>query len=792
MGINAVCLLTGVLWLQCAAALPAWARWGWAVALVSVVISAWAARAGRRWRARSAGLARVAGALGLAAVMLAGYGYAAWRAELRLADGLDPALEGRDLNLSGVIASLPDDNGDGVRFVFEVDAGVENTLRVPHQIWLSWYRTSAFGRTAQVGREVPDLVPGERWRLPVRLKLPHGAAVPGGFDYEAWLLARGLRATGYVTGTGERLAAAGGGFMFRVHRLRQEIRRRFETALPDAPYRGVLVALAVGDQGAIDDTQWEVLRRTGVQHLVAISGLHVALVALAVGGLAAVWWRRVPWLVLRCPARCAAAVAGLGAAVGYALLAGMGIPVQRALIMLTLVALALVSRREVSARQVLACALLAVLVVDPWAVLAAGFWLSFGAVAVILLTVGGRVAPVRGWRGAARLQLAITLATIPVLVTLFQGFSLVAPLANTFAIPLVSFVITPLVLAAALIPVDAVLELAHGFTDWMMAALQWLASSGLALREQALPPPWQLAAASVAMGLLILPRGTPGRLAALAVVGGFFLWQPARPGAGDFHAAILDVGQGLAVHVQTAGHDLLFDTGPGYGRSNAGERTVYPYLRALGVRRLDAVLISHDDSDHAGGAGSVFARVEVDRILAGVSFGAEHDSVHTKVEPCVAGAAWQWDEVRFAVLAPEALPVTGRRDNGQSCVLRVSASSGASLLLMGDVERGGEGRLVARYGSALATTAVVAGHHGSKSSSAKAFVAATHPEVAIFSAGYRNRYGHPHPQVLERWTGAGARNLRTDSDGTILLDAGAQGLTAVGWRELQPRYWHGR
>jgi competence protein ComEC len=397
---------------------------------------------------------------------------------------------------------------------------------------------------------------------------------------------------------------------------------------------------------------------------------------------------------------------------------------------------------------------------------------------------------------------------VAALAALFQGFSIVSPLANAFAIPAVSFAITPLTLAATILPFDWPLERAHMLTAWMMQALHWLSSSPLALREQPLPPPWLLATAMAAAILLILPRGTPGRLAALALIGGFLCWQPERPRSGDFRATVLDVGQGLAIHVQTAHHDLLYDSGPLYGAaSDAGERVVTPYLRALGVRRLDKAMISHDDADHAGGLESVRARVTVAETIAGDAGGATYE-IEAPPErsawnargarlapvygtPCISGLRWRWDEVDFTVLAPDGLSGK-RRDNAESCVLRISAAGGASLLLTGDMESSGENRLLEHLGDALASTAVVAGHHGSRSSSSPAFVAAVRPDVAIFSAGYRNRYGHPHPVVLSRWAVAGARNLRTDGEGSVLLASEGEKVKAVGWRELHPRYWHGR
>jgi competence protein ComEC len=739
-----------------------------------------------------------------------GYAWAAWRADGRMADALDPALEGRDLLLTGVIASLPDDRGNGIRFVFEIEHmeaaknfDAPNRTSVPRRVLLSWY--AGRGSPGEEAPPMPVVRPGERWQLPVRLRLPHGAAVPGVFDYEAWLLERGLRATGYVRGNGVLISAEANGWMNRVHRLREHIRQKFETALPDAPYRGILVALVIGEQSAISTEQWEILRRTGVLHLIAISGMHITLVAFAVGGLCVSIWRRVPWLMRRSPARLPGAVAGMMAAGAYALLAGLGVPVQRALVMLAVAALCMTARRETSARNVLSLALLGVLLADPMAPLAAGFWLSFGAVAVILLTLNGRIKPVQNWQSAVKVQLAITLAMVPVLVALFQGFSLASPIGNAIAIPIVNLAITPLVLLAAIFPADWLLDLAHTLTAWMMTALQWLSGFSLALYEHPLPPPWLLPVATAAVLLLILPRGTPGRLAALAILSGFFLWQPERPRPGDFRAAVLDVGQGLAVHVQTAHHDLLYDSGPFFGdTSDAGERIVAPYLRALGVGRLDAALISHDDTDHAGGLKSVQRRVRIDEIFAGGEISEpgtspprgtwnarEAQLAPVRGTPCVAGLRWRWDGVDFTVLAPAELSGK-RRSNAESCVLRVSAAGGTSLLLTGDLGEAGEMELVRQHGAELKSTAVVAGHHGSRTSSSMAFVEATYPEVVIFSSGYRNRYGHPHPHILARWARTAARPYRTDTGGTVQLKAEDGHMTADTWREKHQRYWHGR
>ena len=728
-----------------------------------------------------------------AAMAVTGFGWAALRAEWRLADELAGVREGTDLVVVGRVASLPQAVGNGWRFILDIEPAEAG---IPRRVLLSWYGE----RGQAAARPAPRA--GERWRLMVRLKRPHGFANPHGFDYEAWLLERGIRATGHVRGDAQLLDDAPQAFMQQVHRLRGAVRERMLQSLSDAPHAGIVVALAIGDQRSIRHADWEVFRRTGIGHLVSISGLHVALVGLFCGGLIGAGWRRIPALALRLPAQKARALAALAGATAYALLAGMGVPVMRAWLMLAVAVVALLSGRAQAPSRVLAIALLVVVAIDPWAVLAAGFWLSFGAVAVILAVLGGRVVPARGWRAALRMQLAISLALAPLLLVLFNAFPLVSPLANLVAIPLVSFIIAPLVLLGVMVPIDAVLVLAHAATALMMDWVRPLAALELAVWEQALPPPWLVACGLAAVGVLLLPRATPGRLAAPALLAAMLLWETPRPAEGAFRARVLDVGQGLAVHVQTRAHDLVFDAGPPYGsEADAGSRVILPYLRAIGVRRLDRLVLSHEDSDHVGGAASVLRALAVDTVLAGrpeaTSRWWSARQASTVVQRCSAGQGWTRDGVRFDMLHPahEASRSASRRhDNDGSCVLRVSAASG-TLLLTGDIGVGAEARLLAADPAALESTVVVSPHHGSRSSSSPAFVDATLAAHVVHSAGHRNPFGHPHPQVWARWAEAGTRNWRTDSQGAIAADFAADaaaGVTLRAQRAERPRYWHGR
>jgi competence protein ComEC len=714
-----------------------------------------------------------------------GFAWAGVRADWRLADALPMQWESRDVTVTGVVRGLPQPLDRAIRFVLEVESA---TAPVPRNIQLSWY-------ARRQGEAVPELRPGERWRLTVRLKRPHGFVNPHGFDYEAWLLERNVRATGYVreNDANVRLAAAVPGAMHAVHRARDAVRARFAAALRDASYAGILIALAVGDQRAIPNAQWEVFRRTAVAHVVSISGMHVSLVALATGTLAGWAWRRSAWLMLRVPVRKAAVVAGLLAAAAYALLAGFGLPTQRALIMLAVGAVALLLGRETQGSRVMALALLAVLVADPWAVLSAGFWLSFGAVGVIVYMLSGRLGAGPAWRSAVRLQLAITLATIPALLVLFHAFSLVAPLANAVAIPLVSFAVAPLALLAIVVPAQGLLALAHAITVAMMVALEWLAALPFALWQQAATPALPLAAALVGIAWLLLPRGTPGRAAAALALVPLLSWTPPRPAVGEFRAVVLDVGQGLAVHVQTAAHDLLYDTGPPYGpAADAGSRVLLPYLAASGVRALDLLLISHGDGDHVGGATSLLAGMPVRGMLAGLpdahALFAQGPALARR---CAAGQAWQWDGVEFEILHPSGGDAPSRKANDDSCVLRVSGAGGA-LLLAGDIEAVAEARLLARAGGALGSDVVVVPHHGSRTSSTPGFVAAVGAAHAIHAVGNLNPYRHPHPDVWARWSAAGTRNWRTDAQGAIHVEVAAGRVELASQRARAPRYWHGR
>jgi competence protein ComEC len=711
----------------------------------------------------------------------AGFFWAALLAHVRMADWLAPELEGRDLEVIGVVAGLPAASERSVRFELEVESA---EARLPKKLLLSWHRSAWNASSADEGAALlqESLHPGERWLFTVRLRRPHGHVNPYGFDYEAWLLERGIGATGYVRQKGERRRLGErNSLLDYIEKGREAVRDRFRAQLGATPAAGILAALAVGDQRAISAEEWRLFNRTGVTHLMSISGLHVTLVSGLAAWLVAFGWRRVPALALRLPARKAAAAAAIAAALGYTLLAGFAVPAQRTFCMVSMVAAALWCGRIAAPGRTLALALAVVVAADPWAPLAPGLWLSFGAVALIFYVASNDRRLVQ-W---ARMQWAITVGLAPAALVLFGQVSLAGPLANAVAIPVVSVVVTPLALIAALLPMEFFLQIASWLIEWLLVFLEWCAALPGALWQQHVPPLWAAALALAGAAWILAPRGVPWRSGGAALMAPAFALAPAAPAVGEAWITTLDVGQGLAVLVRTANRTLLFDAGPAYGPdADSGGRIVVPHLRGAGIRGVDLLVLSHEDLDHLGGALTVLESLEVQALASSLSPGHALHSLVAARRRCHAGQGWEWDGVRFEFLHPQPGWESARRNN-QSCVLRIEAGA-ASMLLTGDIERAVEGMLVERIRKA---DVLLVPHHGSRTSSSAEFIAAVAPRWAIVPSGYRNRFGHPAREVLERYARAGVPLLRTDVDGAVhvLLKPGAVRVEAE--RGLRPRYW---
>jgi competence protein ComEC len=753
----------GAALLQVAPALPALA---WALCIVPLVLL------GVRYRP-----------VLIVAAGVAGFFWAAACAHWRMADWLSPELEGRDIAVVGVVSALPATMERGVRF--ELDVEGSDADRLPKKLLLSWYGAGN-AEEAAASPLAGGVHAGERWSFTVRLRRPHGLVNPHGFDYEAWLLERGIGATGYVRARPEpRRLGARYGLLDNVERAREAVRDRFNAVLGPTPATGILAALAVGDQRAISREEWQLFNRTGVTHLMSISGLHVTLLSGLMAWLVASLWRRIPALVLRLPARKAAALAAIVGAFGYTLLAGYGVPAQRTFWMVTVVAIALWCGRMSSAWRTLALALAAIVLFDPWAPLAPGLWLSFGAVLLIFYVAVGWTDPGSKLAQWGRVQWAITIGLAPAALLLFGQLSLAGPLANAVAIPVVSAVVTPLALLAALVPIDALLHLAAWLVQWLLQFLEWCAALPGALWQQRVPPLWTVFAALLGAAWALAPRGVPWRASGLALMAPAFFIGALPPARGEAWITTFDVGQGLAVLVRTASHTLLYDTGPAYGaESDSGSRVVVPALRGAGIERLDLLVLSHEDGDHTGGALSVLESYEVAEVAS--SLAREHalHGLAPHARRCAAGEGWDWDGVRFDFLHP--VRGTNAKRNDQSCVLRI-ATAGHAMLLTGDIERGAEAAMLAA-GRALPSDVLLVPHHGSRTSSTEDFIAAVAPRRAIVAVGYRSRFGHPHPLVLERYRAAGVELARTDLDGAITVRLGER-LELEGERNLRARYW---
>src|SRR5450830_565823 len=784
MRFNIISFALGVCLLQQQPQLPPLA---WAALLLPVLVLWW--RLSLR-PANGRGAALAAALLANAMFAAAGFFYAAAWAQWRLADRLPPQWEGVDLAVIGVVAGLPQPFEGGVRFDFDVEQVEPATARLPRRVALSWYN----GTSPEEFQDIAPIRAGERWRFSVRLRRPHGSANPDGFDYESWLLQRAIGATGYVRPGGTaRLDDLALRPAYFIERMREILRERYWDSLPGYPYAGILIALAIGDQTAIDARQWQLFARTGVSHLMSISGLHVTMVASLFAALIHWLWRRSSVLMLALPARKASALAMFLAAFAYCLISGFAVPAQRTVYMVGVVALALWANRIGSVSRVLCLALLVVLLLDPWAVLAPGFWLSFGAVAVILYVATGRLRPGHSLVQWGRIQWAITLALGPLLLVWFQQMSLVSPLANAMAIPLVSMVVTPLALAGSVLPLDFILKLAHAVMAGQMWLLEWCAGLPLAVWQQHAPAAWTVALALAGTAWLLLPRGVPARWLGLPLLLPMFAMTPPIPPPGAAWITVLDVGQGLAVFVQTKRHALLYDTGPAYSpEADSGTRVILPFLRASGIASLDAMIVTHEDNDHAGGAMSVLSGLPVAVLYSSLS--ASHPALLVAPAyrlPCAAGQGWNWDGVRFELLHPTAgsYAVDGLKSNDRSCVLKISAARG-TVLLTGDIEARSEQELLERVPGALRADVLVVPHHSSRTSSTDEFIAAVQPRWVVFPVGYRNRLGHPKEEVVERYRLIGAQMLRTDSAGAVLLRLEDEGVGVRSYRELRKRYWY--
>ena len=732
--------------------------------------------------------------LGLAALAFAQTG---WRASLRLQDRLPALAEGVNLMVEGQVVGLPHATPDGLRFQFEAERFAASTgiLHVSCEpnclLSLGWY-----GPTLQPIRS------GERWSLPVKLKAPHGHVNPHGFDYELWLWEQNIIATGYVRGTAEasvpqRLSEAP---WWTLSHWRESARDAVQRKVNDPMTAGWIAGLLLGDQASIASADWNVFRATAVAHLMAISGLHITGIAWLAGCVIGALWRRASWRgvawALWWATPSVSRMASVVAAISYAAFSGWGVPAQRTVWMLCIVhALALNGRRwpwPLTGSFVAAV----VLVWDPWAMLQAGFVLSF--VAVGLLFVSGESMPQTQdriaftWRARARQafarmwreQVLMSVCLAPLSLILFHQVSMVGLLANLWAVPWVTLVVTPLCLIGL------------GWSDAWLGAAWAIEVMRPLLQSMATWPfaQWSIAAAPIGIGIVAVLGGVwmamPGpwawRITGLCWCLPLMTWQVNRPLKGEFELWAADMGQGHAVLVRTQHHALLYDTGPRYSReSDAGQRVIVPLLRALD-ERLDRVVVSHQDIDHSGGLPAVMTMQSQADVLTSVSL-SHPMMTGLRAHLCHQGQHWEWDGVEFEVMHPRKQDLAGK-PNAISCVLRVRAADGVNALLVGDIEAEQEQALVAA-GALERTDWLLVPHHGSNTSSTTAFLRAVQPTWAVVQAGYRNRYGHPREEVLQRYAREGISVVQTPQCGASIWRSSAPNQMGCE-RQQHPHYWH--
>lgn len=706
------------------------------------------------------------------AFFLLGFVWAGIFSGYYLSHSLAPELEAKEFLIQGDIVGLPEYNDRRVRFDFKVTHAF---VSLPDKVRLSWYYPQQ------------KIAAGQTWQFWVKLKAPNGSLNPGGFDYEKWLFARHIGATGYIRKAGQAKLLTTQTSWQSISVLRQSLLDLLARQVISEDSLALINALTLGDRSSLSRSQWRVLAKSGTAHLMAISGLHIGLIAGMVYWLAFQCWLRVPSLRYSAPQ--IGAVCAFIAAVSYAALAGFSVPTQRALVMVCVFMLSILLRRHVQSLHVLAIAFLVVLLIDPMAVLSVGFYLSFLAVFCIIYVLSARLGSENRLLSGLKLHFVIGLGLLPVLLFFFQHASLISPVANFVAIPVVSFLVVPLaLLAVACLPVAAdisafLLQMIDVFLQYLWQVLVFLVELPLTSLVQSQPSLWQIIVAMSGVFLLLAPRGIPARYLGFVFILPLFLAHKETPEVGAASLTLLDVGQGLAVVVETAEHTLVFDTGARFSDSfDMGRNVVLPFLHYQQITRIDTLVISHGDNDHIGGAEALLDELPTEKILSSVP----EQLAAYKAVSCYAGQSWQWDQVHFEMLSPSEQGFKSENDN--SCVLKIATQQG-SYLLTGDIESSAELMLV-EQGKDLSADVLIAPHHGSKTSSSAAFLDAVNPRVILIPAASPNRFGFPHEQVLERYKQSGAKYFITGNSGALTVHFREREVNIEPYRARQRRYWN--
>ncbi len=621
------------------------------------------------------------------------------------------------------------------------------------QIQLNWYHPT----------KLPKV--GEQWRFRVKLKPPHGSLNPGGFDYEAYLYEKGIRAKGYVLNQADsavRVAPAQGVY------LRESLAQHLTPLFEQSRFQGIFRALVYGDKDAIHKDDWQLLRQTGTVHLMVISGLHIGIMAAFGFALFALIWRGlIRWLgwhwVMATPRLVFGSVGAILIATLYMSLAGYSIPTQRAWMMVVVVAGLIIMRRQFQPWSALALAAALILLWHPSSVMSSGFWLSFVAVAIIFKVLSfAKIRQAPAWQKMLWVQLSLTLGMIPILAGFYQQFAMGSLIANLIAVPFVSLVGLPLLFLTV-----ALSFISFDLAQWMMSfheqlwQLLWWGLNGVAESFEF----WQTGQLSfievaaiyggiallVALGRRSLSTGWKAIGGSVVVLGlVWMVWPSSQLALGEVRMTVLDVGQGQAIVFETRNETIVYDSGPKWGEQFDGAQlAILPYLKSQRRQQLDLLIVSHSDQDHAGGTASLWDNLTILDFVSGQADRLNQQQPQWNVRPCENGQAWLFSEVKFEILSPEKGENRPREDNDASCLLKVSTSQ-ASILVPGDLTEKMERQLVDKQASQLKADLLIAGHHGSQTSTSQAWLEMVSPKEVVISSGFANRFDFPSLTVIDR------------------------------------------
>lgn len=692
-------------------------------------------------------------------------------ASLHIKGRLAESLQGQLINVEGRIDGLPQWDEKKVRFNFFITKPKHS---FPKKIRLTWYFPKH------------TIKAGQFWKFTVKLKTPHGRFNGSGFDYEKWLFTQNIGATGYIRNHPEPMLVKDESKLNQFSALRQYISDNLDQLLLGMGSNGIIKALTIGDRQGLTQQQWDVFRKTGTVHLLAISGLHIGLISSLMYFLI----RRISIKLSAVSPQKYAASASILIAVFYSALAGFSIPTQRSLVMLVVVMLALVWQRKITATNTISVAILAVLLIDPFAVLSVGFWLSFLAVVIILYSLSGRLGKISGWQSALKIHWVTAIGLAPLLIYSFQQVSIISPLANLITVPIITFLVVPLCLLAALFMfispyiAEQVLFLVDKLLQGIESVLSYMAELPFAVISTALPSLYAMPLALLGVFILLSPKGLPVRWIGLVFLLPSVFVSSEKPKEGEVFMTLLDVGQGLSAVIETAKYVLVFDTGAKYSQQNdMGKAVVIPFLKSKGIDVVDTLVISHADNDHIGGAESIINQVKVKKLLTSIPSSLKHASSNR----CRRGQSWEWDRVKFEILSPE--QGLFESENNNSCVLKVKSPHG-HILLTGDIEKEAEGWLVMNAAQQLKSDILIAPHHGSKTSSTPHFLQKVSPKEILIPAGYKNRFSFPHQEVLDRYKNINLKWKNTADQGAIIVRLKNNIISVDSSRDDSSKYWN--